>query len=122
MPVHLSQFVKLAFAGLFVSLLARAETPQIQPFPGQKSWTGYPKVIAFEEFDLPLGPAKKGEKVAYEHVEGKITDVRYNNPAGHSPLEIYRSYESALQEAGFQKVFSCRGPGNAAATGRSKEA
>ena len=110
MRVHLSQFVKLAFAGLFVSLLARAETPQIHPFPGQKPWSGYPKVTAFDEFDFPVGPPKKGETTKFEHLEGKITDVRYYNPAGHSSLEIYRNYESALQKAGFQKLFSCRGP------------
>ncbi len=109
MRVHLSQFAKLAFVGLFVSLLARAETPQIQPFPGQKPWPGYPKATAFDEIDFPAGAPKKGEPTKYEHLEGKITDVRYSNPAGHPILEISRNYESALQEAGFQKLFSCRG-------------
>jgi len=103
------QLVKTAIVGLFVSLLARAETPQIQPFPGQKLWSSYPKVTAFDEFDFPAGPPKKGETTKYERLEGKVTDVRYANPAGHSVLEIYRNYESALQEAGFQKLFGCRG-------------
>jgi outer membrane protein OmpA-like peptidoglycan-associated protein len=103
------QLAKTAIVGLFVSLLARAETPQLQPFPGQKSWSGYPKVTAFDEFDFPVGAPKKGETTKYERLEGKITEVRYKNPAEHSVLEIYRNYESALQEAGFQKLFSCRG-------------
>ncbi len=121
MPILLRQLVKTAIVGLFVSLLARAEAPQIQPFPGQKLFNGSPKVTAFDEFDFPVGPPKKGETPKYEHLEGKITDVRYYNPAGHGSLEIYRNFESALQQAGFQKLFSCRGPGECGGYGAIKE-
>jgi flagellar motor protein MotB len=109
MPVNVRGLATIAVVSLLASFLAQAQVPQIQPFPGQKALSGYPKVTAFDQFDFPLGPPKKGETTKYEPLEGKRTDVRYINPAGPSTLEMYRSYESALQEAGFQKLFSCRG-------------
>ena len=42
-------------------------------------------------------------------MEGKITHLVYDVPAGRSILEVYRNYESALTKAGFQILFNCAG-------------
>jgi outer membrane protein OmpA-like peptidoglycan-associated protein len=39
--------------------------------------------------------------------EGAVTEIRYEGPAGRSSLEVFRNFESALKEKGFQAVFSC---------------
>jgi outer membrane protein OmpA-like peptidoglycan-associated protein len=40
-------------------------------------------------------------------LEGKLTRIAYKAPAGRSVLEVYRTYEQALQAAGFTLQFSC---------------
>lgn len=40
-------------------------------------------------------------------LEGEVTRISYRAPASRSVLEVFRNYEKALQEAGFQPVFSC---------------
>lgn len=40
-------------------------------------------------------------------LEGEVTRISYRAPADRSVLEVFRNYEKALQEAGFQPVFSC---------------
>ena len=62
----------------------------------------------FDEFTLPLGKAKSGGTLEkQQHLEGKITRIAYDAPAGRSILEIYRNYESALTKGGFQILFAC---------------
>ena len=40
-------------------------------------------------------------------IEGKVTRIRYELPAGHSSLEVIRAYQSALAAGGFSMVFGC---------------
>ncbi|WP_375449396.1 OmpA family protein [uncultured Devosia sp.] len=40
-------------------------------------------------------------------LEGKVTRIRYDIPAGHSSYEVSRSYESALMAKGFSVIYSC---------------
>jgi outer membrane protein OmpA-like peptidoglycan-associated protein len=74
---------------------------------------GY-EVKDFDEYALPLGPAVKdasGERVPSkkEVLEGKITRILYRGPEGRSTLEILRNYQTALQSAGFETLFTCGG-------------
>jgi outer membrane protein OmpA-like peptidoglycan-associated protein len=72
---------------------------------------GY-EVKDFDSYTLPLGPAiqnESGERVPAEEarLEGKITRILYRGPEGRSTLEILRNYETALEAAGFETLFSC---------------
>ena len=80
--------------------------PLVSRYPGSII-TEY-SFAEFDEFTFPLGKLKDDttfEKT--QHLEGKITRIGYQGPVGRSILEVYRNYESALQKAGFQILFSC---------------
>lgn len=79
--------------------------PLISRYPG--SFITEYKQEDFDEFELPLGRLKDGKGEKSQHLEGKITLILYQNPEGRSVLEIYRNYEGALRNAGFQVLFSC---------------
>lgn len=67
----------------------------------------------YDELAVPLGRyvrydadvGKRFEKVKL--VEGKITRIAYGIPQPKSTLEIYRNYEQALKQAGFETLFAC---------------
>ena len=40
-------------------------------------------------------------------VEGRVTQIRYDIPEGHSSLEVQRNYDAALRAAGFVEQFAC---------------
>lgn len=40
-------------------------------------------------------------------LEGEVTRITYRAPAERSVLEVFRNYEAALKEAGFEPVYSC---------------
>lgn len=63
----------------------------------------------FDTYTVPLGPADASEKKfkKQQEVEGKVLKTLYQAPAGSSSLEVYRSYENALKQAGFEVLFSC---------------
>jgi OOP family OmpA-OmpF porin len=62
---------------------------------------------AFDEYELPLGPAADGKYEKSQHLEGRVTGIYYIAPEGRSALEIYRNYALALKNAGFQELFTC---------------
>jgi OOP family OmpA-OmpF porin len=63
----------------------------------------------FAQYILPLGPADKAETKFQKQrdLEGKVLKTLYEGPAGSSPLAVYRSYQTALQQAGFATLFTC---------------
>jgi OmpA-OmpF porin, OOP family len=72
---------------------------------------------AFDEFELPLGPAAAGGKLTKsERLRGKRTRILYVGPPQRSTLEVFTNYEQALGTAGFRVLFSCAaeacGPGS----------
>lgn len=40
-------------------------------------------------------------------LEGKLTRISYRAPAERSVLEVFRNYETALETAGFETIFTC---------------
>jgi outer membrane protein OmpA-like peptidoglycan-associated protein len=40
-------------------------------------------------------------------LEGRVTKIRYEIPAGRSSLEVMRNYDNALKGRGFTSVFNC---------------
>jgi outer membrane protein OmpA-like peptidoglycan-associated protein len=89
--------------------------PMISRVPGSEILQYSEK--AFDEFELPLGPTLDTDKyVKSKHLEGKVTRLKYSTPEERSTLELQRSYEQALQKAGFKTLFSCAGPACFAST------
>jgi OmpA-OmpF porin, OOP family len=83
--------------------------PLISRYP-ESCITDY-KTTEFDEFTLPLGKLdSNGAPVKSQHLEGKITFIKYETPTGRSELEVFRNYESALKTAGFEILFSCAHP------------
>jgi outer membrane protein OmpA-like peptidoglycan-associated protein len=87
---------------------ARQGHPMIPPYPGSTEGQSV-NVVAFEEYNIPTGPTKDGKFTKTERVEGKLTNFGYSLPSGRSTLEVFRNYEGALEAAGFQTLFTCRG-------------
>ncbi|WEX10406.1 OmpA family protein [Chelativorans sp. AA-79] len=59
---------------------------------------------AFTDYDLRTG---KEAKTGTTSLEGKLARITYQGPAERSVLEVFRNYENALGEAGFETLFSC---------------
>jgi OmpA-OmpF porin, OOP family len=67
---------------------------------------------AFTDKAFLRGPAKAygglGENAEATLVlEGKLTQLTYRAPPERTPLEVQRNYQQALQDAGFELLFSC---------------
>lgn len=113
----MTRTLKLTMCVLAVFLiapLASAQQPDVEGSKDHPLISRYPgsviteyKQEEFDEFELPLGRLKDGKGEKSRHLEGKITLILYENPEGRSLLEIYRNYEGALRNAGFQVLFSC---------------
>lgn len=89
---------------------ASADHPLVTRYEGSYI-DGY-EVKDYDSFSLPLGPAARnaaGDKVPEKQadLEGKITRILYRGPDGRSTLEILRNYQSALEGAGFDTLFTC---------------
>lgn len=66
----------------------------------------------FNEYGLLVGPAdqrdgKAGNVKSVKPLEGKVTRILYQAPAGRSTLEVYRNYEAELNKAGFKILYHC---------------
>jgi OmpA-OmpF porin, OOP family len=81
--------------------------PLISRYPGSYITDYFQK--EYDEIILPLGKgnSKQGKFEKSQHLEGKITGIVYRSPAGRSELEIFRNYESAVKQAGFETLFDC---------------
>jgi len=64
---------------------------------------------AFDTYVVPLGPPDRSEEKFQKQqtVEGKVLKTQYEAPAGSSALAVYRSYQTALQQAGFTTLYTC---------------
>ncbi len=79
--------------------------PLISRYPG--STINEYRHKEFDEYELPLSKVADGKYEKTQHVEGQVTAIYYTTPEGRSALEVYRNYESALKNGGFQVLFSC---------------
>ncbi len=103
--------------GLLVALLARAQQQDAEGSRDHQLISRYPgsKIIGYvakeyDEYLFPTGKVENDQPTKSERLEGKITRITYQAPSGRSTLEVYRNFESALKQAGFQVLFSCAEP------------
>lgn len=102
----------------FVSPLAFSQTgdapgtkdhPLVTRYAGS-SLIGY-DAKEYDAFTLALGPATYEERkwvaAKRKDLEGKVTRLQYVGPAGRSSLEVFRNYQSAFQQAGFETLYTC---------------
>lgn len=62
----------------------------------------------YDEFTLPLGKIVGAQQMQKtQHLEGKVTRIRYAAPPGRSTLEVMRNYQEALRNAGFATLYTC---------------
>jgi len=104
-------------AGFLAALMTAGAAAQGKDIEGGKDHplvSRYPGLVIseysyaeFDEFTLPLGKLKESEPEKSQHLEGKVTRIAYDAPAGRSILEIYRNYESALKKGGFEILWAC---------------
>lgn len=90
-------------------LAGSSDHPLISRYPGTQIEEYSSK--EFDEFLLPLGQIRANEKeyTKSQRIEGKVTKLKYTIPANRSSLEVLRSYQNALQRAGFQPLYACVG-------------
>ena len=86
-----------------------ADHPLVSRYAG--SFIDGQQVLNFDSYTLPVGPAVKegSERVPSKKImlEGKITRTLYRGPKERSTLEIQRNYQSALESAGFEILYTC---------------
>ena len=102
----LAGFAAALAAGQGQDIEGGKDHPLISRYPG--SWIIAYGAKAYDEYVFPTGKLLDDDKLEKsEHLEGKITRITYQAPQERSTLEIYRNFESALKQAGFQILFSC---------------
>lgn len=79
-------------------LVSRYEGAQITQYSQEK----------FDEYTLLLGKAKGRKPGEHQVVEGRVTKIRYLIDKERTTLEVYRNYEKALGDAGFETLFECK--------------
>jgi outer membrane protein OmpA-like peptidoglycan-associated protein len=93
-----------------VSVLAAAPAPASEDHPLVSRYEGSKptsrKVEDFGRYSLATRTSPKGDPEG-EVLEGKVTRIVYENPAGRSTLEIFRNYREALEKAGATVVWTC---------------
>ncbi|MFO7814608.1 MAG: OmpA family protein [Halanaerobiales bacterium] len=77
-----------------------SDHPVISRFKG--SYLRFYDHNKYDEFTLPFSKLKDSEEDM--GIEGEITKNFYVIPDGHSVLEVFRNYELALEEAGFETI------------------
>jgi len=89
-----------------------ADHPLVSRYTG--SFIDGQQVLDFDSYTLPVGPVVKNsesQRVPSEKIslEGKITRTLYRGPKERSTLEILRNYQTALESAGFEMLYTCAG-------------
>lgn len=125
----MTAFMRTIFvAGLLIALSAPFAAGQDQDVEGSKDHpliSRYPGSYItnyltkdFDEFTLSLSQTNDLKFAKNQHLEGKITRIAYVAPKGRSVLEVFRNYQDALKNGGFQTLFTC-GPQDCAGSGNS---
>ena len=63
----------------------------------------------FDAYALRLGPIERGKETAAkkQQLEGVVTRIIYQSPKTNSVLEVFRNFEQALVQGGFEQLYKC---------------
>ncbi len=87
-----------------------ADHPMFSRYEGSRI-VGYDH-RSYDRYTLALGPALEGSVHSKPfEIEGEVTRILYVAPEGRAPLEVFRNYQRALSDAGFEELFHCTGNG-----------
>lgn len=97
---------------LFLHAQAK-DVPNSQDHPAVSRFAG--SVIKFydqknfDAYSLRLGPVERGKETAAkkQDLEGVVTRIVYQSPKTNSVLEVFRNYEQALVQGGFEPMYKC---------------
>ncbi len=62
----------------------------------------------YDEAQMPNQAIEDEDKAQVLALEGKVTRIGYFIDGIKSALEVYRNYEAALKEGGFETLFTCK--------------
>lgn len=110
LPVCLLTLVLPAHAATPTELPGGRDHPLISRFKGAVLQNAASE--SFASLRVPAGPAKRreGGGLTFDKavtLEGQISSYYYVAPGSATPLEVQRSYQAALQQAGFSTLYSC---------------
>lgn len=88
-------------------LAEHPDHPLISRYAGSTEFENDYAFHDFDEYPLIVGPYQKKAFTKTQTLQGKITHFHYKDPENRSTLEIARSYQQALEKAGFQILFAC---------------
>jgi len=104
-PVLIIQLLTLFWlSGAVLPALALEDHPLISRYEG--STLKDKKFEEFSEYKLVTGFTDKGE-FSGEKLNGRLTRIVYENPAGRSTLEIFTNYKQALEKINLAIIFTC---------------
>ncbi|HSX89498.1 MAG TPA: DUF4892 domain-containing protein [Pseudomonas sp.] len=100
----------LTFAGQAADLAGSSDHPLIPRYEGAEIIAQ--ETQAFTDKAFLIAPAKAYGGLAKnleasQTLEGKLTRLTYRAPPERTPLEVYRNYRQAMQDAGFEMRFEC---------------
>lgn len=94
-----------------VDVKGSKDHPLVSRYEGSEILTY--KAEAFNEYPLFINEIStnkgiEGQPESVMWLEGRLAKLLYVSPPERSSLEIFRNYEKALKEAGFEVLFSCK--------------
>lgn len=81
--------------------------PLITPYAG--STMGPRSFEDYNEYFRIVGTDPGERALQTQRLEGRLTQIRYDNPEGRSTFEILRNYQAALESRGFAVDWECTG-------------
>jgi outer membrane protein OmpA-like peptidoglycan-associated protein len=112
----MTRFALFLMPWLLIALSAQADVAGSRDHPLISRYEGSQIVRydqrEYDEFQLMNGraagnPRSAGEVDPALHLEGKVTRISYELPAGVATLAVLRNYQQALEKAGFREIFAC---------------
>lgn len=109
-PMGLAAIMLFTFATAGIASAADVKGSQDHPLVSRYEDARIVKYARekFDEYTLLLGKAKARKPGEHQSVEGTVTAIRYEIDKERTTLEVFRNYEQALTDAGFETLFACK--------------
>jgi len=90
---------------VFAAKKDKTDHPLVSAYAGSKLYSK--DVKQYDEYRVFKGWDKEAKEYNTQMLEGKVTKILYQNPPDRSTLEIYRNYQSALENKGVTVLYEC---------------